>query len=169
MIRFLKLTLLIALGWGLISCTQTKSAKPQPTKKSSNADAGDDSVKDDPDGQGLLDPGLFSDDADDEKDTNELCKNKSGSDISGQYVDKSLNSSDTLEDCYDSAGRLVYVGNQDQGACLDTLKQKFGQEIIYPVQALFPRLYQAAEAQGQNAEAFLLQELKSKTCQQLSQ
>jgi hypothetical protein len=68
-------------------------------------------------------------------------------------------------DCYDKAGALVYKGNASN--CLEQMQARFGPDIIFPAQQVFPKQYEAARAQGAGGVAALKATLGSGTCKAL--
>ncbi len=95
-----------------------------------------------------------------------LCLDVSGKEMSGQFQDKTKNSP-TIKtaDCYDKAGALIYKGNASN--CLEEMQARFGPDIVFPAQQVFPKQYEAARAQGANGQAALKTTLSSTTCKDL--
>ncbi len=95
-----------------------------------------------------------------------LCLDVSGKEMPGQFQDKTKNSPTVkTADCYDKAGALIYKGNASN--CLEEMQARFGPDIIFPTQQVFPKQYEAARAQGANGQAALKTTLGSATCKDL--
>ncbi len=95
-----------------------------------------------------------------------LCLDSTGKELVAQYQDAKKNSpTNKTADCYDKAGTLLYKGNARN--CLEEMQARFGPDIIFPAQQVFPKQYEAARAQGANAQAALKTTLGSGTCKVL--
>jgi len=98
----------------------------------------------------------------------ELCRNQTGVTLQNQYTDVSSNTNSEYEDCYNSTGQLVYQGNAQAGSCYDELTSKFGSNLIYQAQVLFPNLYNRCIQSSGNQVQCLNDGLKEQGCAQLN-
>jgi len=96
------------------------------------------------------------------------CRNQSGVLIPGQYTDLSQNTNSDYENCYDASGQLVYQGNAQSSNCYDELYGKFGNNLIYQVQGLFPGFYAQCLQSTSNQMQCINDGLKAKSCSQIN-
>jgi hypothetical protein len=94
------------------------------------------------------------------------CRDTSGKTIAGQFTNQALNQVSQPVDCYDESGKLVYQGTK-KSSCYDDLTARFGVDILFPTQQLFPKLYDQAQQQGANGEKFLHDALQNSSCAEL--
>jgi hypothetical protein len=95
-----------------------------------------------------------------------MCFDSSGKEITGQFQDQSKNSNPAnIIDCHDDEGNILYKGTAKN--CFEEMQIRFGPDIIFPSQQLFPKQYEAARAQGAGGQAALKQALASASCRDL--
>jgi len=94
------------------------------------------------------------------------CFDESGKEMTTQFQDIAKNPpSNRTADCFDRAGALLYKGTARN--CLEEMQARFGPDIIFPTQRVFPKQYEAARAQGANGQSALKSTLSSGTCKDL--
>lgn len=95
-----------------------------------------------------------------------VCFDSTGKEMAAQFQDATKNSpTNKTADCYDKAGALLYKGNASN--CLEEMQARFGPDIIFPAQQVFPKQYETARAQGAGAVAALKATLSSGSCKTL--
>jgi hypothetical protein len=166
----------IAFAIVLFACSRTpQSSEPVPAPKTSTETQqpkpGTEGTNTTPDSTGVNTPSDITNSsilADDTIQVQQsgLCFDSAGKEMSGQFQDATKNSpSNKTADCYDKAGALLYKGNASN--CLEEMQARFGPDIIFPAQQVFPKQYEAARAQGAGGVAALKATLSSGTCKAL--
>ena len=157
----------------VIACNRSpKSAEPVPAPKTNTGTQQPGSEGTDPTETGDVSPpsdepnGSILGDDNIQIEQSGLCFDSAGKEMAGQYQDATKNSpANKTADCYDKDGTLLYKGNASN--CLEEMQARFGPDIIFPAQQVFPKQYEAARAQGAGGVAALKTTLSSGTCKEL--
>lgn len=154
----------------LCSCSRStqKTAAEQPPKTQTSNNTGKPQTTDDP----SVNTDLETSNANTTDDNvvaipvEPSCFDSSAKPIDGQFQNKNKNLDQTnIIDCYDAQGNILYKGTTRN--CLEEMQIRFGPDVIFPSQQMFPKQYEAARTSGAGGQAALKQMLSSSTCAEL--
>ena len=165
-----KKILIVAMTMLAVSCTrstQSTDTTPAPVQKSSGGTKPNSTEQNPAVGTDLEQSNASTTNNDVvEPEMPALCRDSSGTEIANQYQDQTKNANPSnVVDCYDDQGKILFKGTAKN--CLEELQTRFGPDIIFPSQQLFPKLYESARVKGAEAQTALKQALSANTCAEL--